>query len=390
MKSATQNRALFVVPVFGGVNARIISGLSSNNKCIHILTLEEQCNGEIIQNCHHYENKSSNEYGWISKIRLTWNRARYIKRLTYDEKINTAVGFYKRSTVPIIFSSMLGAKIRTVVTVRNNPREKFGKINGRMVAFLYRFADCVVTNSEAAAHICRSEYGLKNVTTIYNPVDYQKIKIKSEESLPQEYKSIFESGKVFINIGRLSPQKGQWHLIRAFKKVVEDHPKAKLIILGEGKLRPKLQSLIEKCGLKENVFLLGNQENVFPFLKAADCFVLSSLHEGLPNVVLEAKAIGIPIISTDCKTGPREIFAPEVSVDEKITYPYKVGDSVIVKPLSGKRIYKNISDHHLEPAEQMLAKSMLKQASKPASQKEFNIDERFNPETVVKQWQGIV
>ena len=135
----------------------------------------------------------------------------------------------------------------------------------------------------------------------------ENIKLSHEE-LPANYKELFNGDYFnFINVGRLTQQKGQWFLIRSFRKVVNQHENARLFILGEGKLKKELEDLINKLNLKENVFLLNIQENVFPFLKSSDCFIFSSLWEGLPIVLIEALSMNLPIISTDCKTGPRKI-----------------------------------------------------------------------------------
>ena len=150
------------------------------------------------------------------------------------------------------------------------------------------------------------------------------IEAEKQELLPQEYVWLQESNRrpLFITIGRLIQQKGQWHLIRAFTQVVKQYPRATLLILGEGEYRDKLQTLIADCDLQDHVFLLGNHSNVYQFLNQADVFVFSSLWEGMPNTMLEALAVGLPIVSTDCISGPREIIAPELDINEDIAYPY--------------------------------------------------------------------
>ncbi|WP_141082914.1 glycosyltransferase, partial [Campylobacter vicugnae] len=86
--------------------------------------------------------------------------------------------------------------------------------------------------------------------------------------------------KVFINVARLSIEKDQEKLIRAFKDVNTKYPNTKLIILGDGPLKEKLENLIKRLKLKKSVFLLGRISNPYPYLKKADCFVMSSNHEG--------------------------------------------------------------------------------------------------------------
>jgi glycosyltransferase involved in cell wall biosynthesis len=390
MKLEKSKKVLFVTPSFRGAAAKIISCIESNNAeriSVHVLSFNKKYDRKKIPGSYHfYRSINSKSKSFLSKARIARNRSSKINEIIEKERIDTVVGFLKESGVPAVLNKVFGSSARVVVAVRNNPRKKFGNLNGKLSAFLYKFADLVVTNSKRAGQICRGEYGLKNVTTIQNPVDYEGIKKDIKKPVPDEHTDIFDSEYTFINVGRLSSQKGQWHLIRAFKKVAGKHPDAKLVILGDGYLKPKLQKLIKRCGLKENVYLLGHQDNVFSYLSASDCFVLSSLHEGLPNVVLEAKTVGLPIVSTDCDTGPREIIAPKLSFSEGVSYPYSAGSHTLVPKLSGERIYQSLKQESLQPAERVLSQVMAEQINKPKRKKEFNHDSRFEPEKVIDEW----
>ncbi|WP_191270340.1 CDP-glycerol glycerophosphotransferase family protein [Neobacillus kokaensis] len=103
----------------------------------------------------------------------------------------------------------------------------------------------------------------------------------------------------FITMGRLSPEKGQDNLIQAFARLHKDNENTKLYILGEGPLRPELENLISELGVEDSVYLLGQVENPFRFMKKCDCFVLSSHYEGQPMVLLEAMTHGMKIVATD-------------------------------------------------------------------------------------------
>ena len=111
-----------------------------------------------------------------------------------------------------------------------------------------------------------------------------------------------------LSVGRLSPEKDHVTLIRAFGLLAKSH-NAKLVILGEGPLRPDLESLVTEMKLKESVFLPGFVIDPYPWFGSADLFVLSSLREGFGNVLVEALECGVPIVSTNCPGGPSEILA---------------------------------------------------------------------------------
>ena len=149
---------------------------------------------------------------------------------------------------------------------------------------------------------------------IPNAIDFVEIDTLKKEEIDDKYKHIFEK-KVFITIGRLTEQKGQWNLLKAFSLLDGDN---NLIILGSGEKEVELKELAIKYNIYNKVFFLGFQKNPFKFLYQSDIFVLSSLWEGFGNVIVEAMRCNLPIISTDCPSGPREIIAPNSDVTQKL------------------------------------------------------------------------
>ena len=103
----------------------------------------------------------------------------------------------------------------------------------------------------------------------------------------------------FVNVGRLYEAKNQILLVKAFEKILEDQSDTDLFILGDGPLKEELETYLKEHKLTQHIFMEGNVENVEQYLAEADAFVLSSNYEGLPLVILEAMASGLPIVSTD-------------------------------------------------------------------------------------------
>ena len=141
---------------------------------------------------------------------------------------------------------------------------------------------------------------------VYNIVDDRLSRLKMLEPVEHEWLAQKDI-PVLVAAGRLATWKAFDDLISAMKILTENRP-ARLVILGDGPLRVELHALIHKLGLSEVVCLLGYVENPLKYFARADVFVLSSLVEGLPNVLVEAMLCGCTPVSTDCPTGPRELL----------------------------------------------------------------------------------
>jgi glycosyltransferase involved in cell wall biosynthesis len=202
-----------------------------------------------------------------------------------------------------------------IISVNTNPNFHYRKrVYGKyLIRFLYplKKVSTIVPVSKELKRILVNKYRLNRmkIYPIYNGFDIERIQILAKENV-RDYNKILNNTRVikFITIGRLSKEKGHKYLINAFSTVTKEIPNSRLFIIGEGPLRPKLMKLIKDNQLENKVILLGTKKNPYKYLSKADIFVLSSLHEGLPTVLIEALACNLPIISTNCETGPKEIL----------------------------------------------------------------------------------
>jgi len=176
------------------------------------------------------------------------------------------------------------------------------------VRWCYPWANHVVTVSQGAKYSLEKVTGLpsQKIKVIYNPVITPELLAKAEESLNHPWFAP-EEPPVLLSVGRLTEQKDYVTLIRAFA-LVRKKRSARLMILGDGEDRPKLEALVQELGLEGEVALPGFVENPYKYMKRAAVFVLSSKWEGLPTVLIEALACGCPVVSTDCPSGPAEIL----------------------------------------------------------------------------------
>ncbi|MDD5035059.1 MAG: glycosyltransferase [Methylococcaceae bacterium] len=174
---------------------------------------------------------------------------------------------------------------------------------------LYRGVDRIIAISQGVAEDVAqvADFPRERLRVVRNPVLCDEFFRASRE--PASHPWLTDGGSpVIMGAGRLSPEKGFSTLIRAFAHL-RARQECRLLIFGEGKLRPPLESLIVELKLEDCAALPGFIENPYACMAKADLFALSSLREGSGNVLTEAMALGVPVVATDCPTGPGEMLA---------------------------------------------------------------------------------
>ncbi len=271
-------------------------------------------------------NSKLKDSGVIKLLKLPFIAWRY-RKLNRESSIS--LSFLSRANYINIFAKLFGMKGKIIVSERSMPSLQYrgsiqGHINRVLIRLLYNRADIVFANSKGNALDLIENFNIKNVKVIYNIFNIDRI-----INLSKRYAILDSSRFNFITIGRLDDGKNHKLLIDAIREI-----DANLYIIGDGVLRDSLVEHIINLGLEEKVFMLGKEKNPYKYLSKANSFVFASNREGFPNVLVEALACGLPIISTDCKSGPREILAPDTNETLQLDSKIEIARYGILTPIN--------------------------------------------------------
>lgn len=235
------------------------------------------------------ENEEANKNFILKNI----ERIKKLQKIVKNENPDIIISFLPEPSYRILFLKIFNHKLKVIVSVRNDPKVEYKSILSKCVMkILYPLANGFVFQTQEAKEYFNKNIQKKSVI-IPNPIE--------EEFLCEPYTGKRE--KIIITVGRLEEQKNHKMLIDAFSKLPKEFSEYKLIIYGEGSLRKELEKQIKDLKLLNRVLLPGQVDNIKEKIYKASLFVLSSKYEGMPNALMEAMALGIPCISTDCPCG---------------------------------------------------------------------------------------
>jgi len=236
----------------------------------------------------------------------------------------------------------------------NLANERFGNITARIITRLYPRADRIIAVSQGIKNDLIKNFGAREdtINVIHNPFDLDDIRRLGSERVdhPWFVPSGSEDKPLIVSAGRLTKQKGYPFLLRAFARVRTTVP-CRLVILGEGPDRASLERLASDLGIEADVSLPGFQDNPYAYMARAAVFTLSSLYEGFGNVLVEAMALGTPVVSTACPSGPDEIIREGISGLLVPTGDEEALAAAILRVLSDEELRAVLSNGGRERAE---------------------------------------
>jgi N-acetylgalactosamine-N,N'-diacetylbacillosaminyl-diphospho-undecaprenol 4-alpha-N-acetylgalactosaminyltransferase len=305
--------AILVYSLAGGGAERMVSYLlpylQTKGIEVHLVLMNNNISYVIPKDIpiHYLEQSQGNENGFFKLIKLPFLAYKYAKLLNKLAISHSFSLLTRPSYINILSRYFTRKNYRLVISERSHPSMQYGynnaqsSINNWLIKRLYPKADTIICNSRGNAEDLTANYGIakEKIKVAHNPIDTEKIHsvAKLSPGFPDNY---FNA----ITIGRMDQGKNHQLLIQT----ITDFPTVRLYILGSGSLEGYLKDLVTKLKLTDRVVFLGFDSNPFTYLKAADLFMFGSNHEGFPNVLLEALCCGLPILSTNCPSGPAEIM----------------------------------------------------------------------------------
>ncbi|MFO1418852.1 MAG: glycosyltransferase [Methylotetracoccus sp.] len=228
--------------------------------------------------------------------RFTYRLARYLRTEQPDAVLSTLTG----TNIAVVMARLLSrSSTRVVLREAASPSAAGNRWRRMLRNWTYRHADHLIALTPRMRQelLALGTSPREGISAIPNPVDQPAI--RSLGGAPCEHPWLTKHDRpVLIAVGRLIPEKDYPTLLRAFSVLQREHP-ARLLILGEGPERARLERLVAALNLGDTVQLLGHQPNPWAFMARCDLFVLSSRSEGYPNAVCEALALGLPVVATD-------------------------------------------------------------------------------------------
>ena len=311
--------------------------------------------------------------GFVKLLRLPI-LAYKLSKIIQENKFDKVISFLTRANYINVLSNIF-IKHQTIINERAMPSLQYqyglnGKINRFLIKSLYPKADLCLSNSYGNMMDLKNNFKVTNLDYINNPFNLEIIEIMSKHKIEIEKKRF-----TFITVGRLDHGKNHRLIIDAIKDIDAD-----LWIIGDGELREELQNYIKELNFNDKVYLLGKKENPFAYISKADYFVFASNHEGFPNVLIEALACGLPIISTDCQSGPREILALNSDVSFQLKDKIELAEYGVLAPIKNVGKLKEAMDLMIN--DEQIRTNYKEKAKQRAN--DFRIDK------IIKQYEEII
>ena len=256
---------------------------------------------------------------------------RCIKLSRLQRKLNTDISYSFGMTANIANALSFGARHKIAAC------HSFEEIKeGLYMKLVGRFTDQIFCCSKKMTELAVKRYGFEKIQTLWNPCDIDEILERSLQGQEEDLTFFQTEDRVLVSMGREDDVKGFWHLLKVFRKIHEKEEHTRLAIIGEGCFE-EYQKLAGELGIRDRVLFTGLKKNPFPYLRMADLYLLTSLSEGLPNALVEALSLSLPVVSVNCLSGPAEILNKDWQAAEKKEEIYFADFGILTPRLSERK-----------------------------------------------------
>ncbi|MEN9517620.1 MAG: hypothetical protein RLZZ381_208 [Cyanobacteriota bacterium] len=244
--------------------------------------------------------------GLMEALKSNIERINILRKAVDQTSPNVVISFLRITNITSILA-LLGTKYPLIVTEHNDTRVfSYGMLWETLRRLTYPFCSCVVSVSQGV------DLGFTSLPKSKRAVIYNPIMVKDDGQADELPSEVNPQKNWLVSMGRLTEQKGFDLLLEAFAKIAPQYPDWQLLILGRGELREQLAQMRDDLGLSGQVIFTGALNNPFAVLKRAKLFVMASRNEGFPMAHGEALACGLPVICTDCPSGPSEMIRQNI------------------------------------------------------------------------------
>lgn len=309
-----------------------------------IIIIFDKSNSVYQTDCEVVDLNTPAQDGKLKKLLNVFRRVWYAKRIRRERKADYVYSFGTTANLVNVLSRGVG---KTIIGLRGYSHVN---TNTYLNQYIYKHCDSIIGCAEEICRPIRKMGALYDSKTrcLYNPLDLDFV-LKKGQELVEDYSF---TPHTIISHGRLDEIKNWPRLIKAFSLIKREVLDAQLLIIGEGEQRAQLQQLIDSYSLYDSVTLIGFRQNPFAYISKSALYVLPSYSEGFPNSLVEGMVF-LPVISTDCKSGPREILSSG-SIDH-IAKGVEVADyGLLVEPASDSTFQSSLNKE-----DELLAEAIL-------------------------------
>jgi len=363
----------------------IVKKLSEDKIKINIICLEKNNFYTIPKKVKIiYLSKNNNNKNIVIKIVKVFYTIFKLRSFIINRKIRVVQSHLFRANYVNLLTKLIGTghKVQVVNTVavgsKYSKKTLKGRLNLLLIKYLYPLADELIFKSQAMTDDFKLDFKFRiKYTVINNPYDFKMINSLSSANCNNNIKV---NKNTIVSVGRFESHKHYELLIEVFKKLSINFPKLNLMVIGDGPEKQKIQNQVKELKIEERVQLPGRLKNPFYFFKNAAIYVSCSESEGFPNALVEAMICGLPVISTDCLSGPREILAPDTDPNQRLESGYECAQYGILFAVSDK--------HALEKAINLLLKDNT--IYKRYQKRNKEVVKKYSIDNIIKQYKAVL